>query len=296
MMLVNVHSLSSIAPVEFVYNSTTPIELSKTFLCYKNGLGYFKHEALNNYKDAALSKRNCLFLTDNISLKDVFETTLQDIPIGKVPSSLYIRNAHKESINYWKNDLVMGGKGEPVLFYLQPLDNGLVELKTDSSTWVQIDKNYPYTARLSQNILLREDLLRQQFEVDHKDGILTLKTLTKEGWRYLTYNPVDKIIRATGLMLNVSTISTYLFFPQFVTLDNERNFAPRNTEVKYFNDLLDSNDSTTLKIKDSEESNTHLLLTCSTNQISKTSKVKMDIALTKTNFSSTGSYNNKKML
>ncbi len=159
-----------------------------------------------------------------------------------------------------------------------------------------MDAEYPYTVRVTDNILDSSNLNRQRFVYDYKDKKLSFRTLTKEGWRFLSAG-IDQTVRAVGLILNETKVNSYFFTPQFVSTDNiYYNFDAKSSEVKYFNDLPSYNNKENVAIRAEQESNTNLLITCPTTEIAKTTEAKVNIALTKSNFSSTGSYVTKKTL
>ena len=174
-----------------------------------------------------------------------------------------------------------------------PITKNIVELRTTKTQKIQIDKEYPYTARLSDEELGGDDIERQRFEIDFKNGLIYFKTKTQEGYRFLSYG-VDQVVRAVGLMLNNTAINSYFFVPEFVSDSSILyNFDAKTDEIKYFNELSNTDNRLTVNIKENQETNTNLLVSCSTKDISKLNTVSVNIALTKTNFSSSGSYTPK---
>ena len=74
MASIFVHSLSSLEPVEFVYDNLEKHKLSHQLLIHEGGLGYVIHKGLSAFQDATLSNKTCLMLTENIPLDDVLES------------------------------------------------------------------------------------------------------------------------------------------------------------------------------------------------------------------------------
>lgn len=108
----------------------------------------------------------------------------------------------------------------------------------------------------------------------------------------------DFIVRATGLALNETAVNPYLLIPEFTSNETiDYDFDAKTSEIKYFNNLHADENKKTVAIREATESNTSLLISCATSDIAKTvdlsSSVKANIALTKTNFSSSGTYSTK---
>ncbi len=70
----SVRSLSAIEPVKFTYKFNKEERLSGVQSSFNNGIRYFKYDAFKSFRDASLSKKNCLILTNNKPVKDVFES------------------------------------------------------------------------------------------------------------------------------------------------------------------------------------------------------------------------------
>lgn len=290
------HSLSALIPVKFTYKFNKEEKLSGITSSFNNGFGYIKHDAFENFHDAALSKRNCLILTNNKPLKDVFESDSKQIDIGTVAGCMFLKTSSGKYATTLSNNIYIGGIGEKLFVNVIPISDNTVELKISKTQFIQIDKEYPYTARISEEILDGDDLKRQRFELDYKDGLVSFKTLTIEGYRYLSYG-VDQTVRAVGLMLNETIVNPYLFIPEFVSENGlYYDFDAKTSEVKYYNELNSFADRYNLNIKEEQESDTNLLISCTTADIALSASVAVNIALTKTNFSSSGSYSTKRSL
>lgn len=291
-----IQSLSALTPVKFTYKFNKEEKLSSVKSSFSNGFVYIKHDAFENFHDAVLSKRNCLILTNNRPLKEVFESDSKQIYIGTVAGCLFLKTPSNKYFTTLSNNIYVGGTGEKLFVNVMPISNNTVELKISKTQFVQIDKEYPYTARISDEVLSGDDLKRQRFELEYKDGLICFKTITAEGYRYLSYG-VDQTVRAVGLMLNEVVVNPYLLIPEFVSENGlHHNFDAKTSEVKYYNELSSFADRYNLNIKENQESDTNLLISCTTADIALSASVAVNIALTKTNFSSSGSYSTKRSI
>ena len=290
---VRTHSLSALFPVNFTYKYNKEEKLSGQLTTYNSGFSYYKHDLFENFRDASLSKKNFLVLTDVKQLKSIFDQNPETLFIGNISGCVFLKTASGESLRNLDNNIYVGGIGERMLVNIVPISKNVVELKASKTHYVQIDKQYPYTARLSQETLNGEEIERRRFEIDFKSGLMCFKTKTSEGHRFLSYG-TDRVVRAVGLMLNETTVNSYFFVPDFISNSSMvYNFDAKTTEIRYFNELANSYNKATVNIKEEQETDTNLLVSCTTKDISKLNTVPINIALTKTNFSSSGSYTTK---
>lgn len=287
------HSLSSIEPVKFTYKFNKEEKMSNKLSSFRNGFRYYKHDVFDRFKDAALSKKNCLILTNNISLKDVFDVDSKQLNVGTIAGSLFLKTPSDEYVRMLDNELFIGGIGENVLITICPLGNNIVELKiANTNRRIEIDENYPYQARISEDILDPQDVYRQRFETDYAEGRIYFKTKTKEGYRFLSYSAADKKVRAVGVMFNDLAINSYLWNTEFVSSENGLyyNFNATTNEVKYYNYLNSFINKQNVDVKEKKEKNTSLLLSYPTMMAALSGEVPVNISLTKTNFSAAGTY------
>lgn len=291
--LIFTHSLSALSPVKFTYKFNKEEKLSNTLTSLNNGFSFYKHNFLNNVQDAVLSNHNLLVLTKNIALRDVFDTDSANVKVGVIAGSLYLKTSTDKYVKRIKNDIYVGGIGEPLLITIVPIKGNIVELVVDKTKKIMIDEEYPYTAKISADVLVDTKLYRQRFEMDLKDGMCTLKVLTNEGYRFLSFG-ADNVLRATGLTLNETIISPYVFNSEFVSSEALLyGFDAKTNEIKYYNEFASFANQKTVNIKTNQEINTHLLISCATQTAALSTTVPINIALTKTNFSSSGSYSTK---
>lgn len=324
------HSLADLKPAEFSYSFENKKEetLLSEYQNFSNGFNYFRHKGLDSYKDAIFSKKNCLILTDNIPLDEVFENTKQTISLGKVASSFFLRalNDHNNTYVRLKESssrenvvvpfnirMVQKEIGKDItndiIFTLVPIKDNIVELIANKTKRVYVDSEYPYDIKISEEVLGEEENYRKQFEIQYKIkqrtvngkvidyADISFKATLKDGsTRFIGYNFRDGLLRATGLMMEDSnkTFTPYVFEAEFVARAYfDFNYNASSKEVKYWTDYPSSNKAN-LYVKSTQESTTHLLATCSTESIASSvkhgQKVPINIALTKTNFTTSGSY------
>lgn len=288
-------SLSALAPVEFTYNFNRDESLAKTFRSYTNGFSYYAHNAFADVKDATFSRKTLLVLTDKKSLYDVFDPDSETLNLGTVAGTIFLKNNLNQYVTSLKGTVYVGGS-TPLMIAVSPLEtsSNIVELIIDKSRKIIIDKEYPFTARVSNDNLVEEELYRQRFEVDYSNDKICFKTQTISGPRYLAYTS-DQTMRATGLMLNEVVASPYIFSMEYVSDKGLLyNFNAKTSEVTYYNELPTYLNRNTVTVKNETISDTHLLISCSTSIVGKhQEKIPVNISLTKTNFAANGTYLNK---
>lgn len=293
---VTTHSLSALTPIKFTYKFNKEERLTNNKYAFYNGFSYYTHSALSAAQDVLMSKKNLLILTDNISLRDIFHSDSDQVNIGKIAGSFYLKSPSNAYVTKIKNDVFMGGVGEKLGVTVVPITNNLVELVVDKTRKLTVDENYPYTVKISDDQFSDGKLLRQRFEMDYFDGRVSFKIQTKEGPRFMSFG-ADKVIRAVGLELNETVVNPCRFYVEMIS-DNGiyYNFDAKTSEVKYFNELGSFNNQNNVVIKEDQESNTHLLISCATSLLGVSAEVPVNIALTKSNFSSSGSYSTKQTI
>tara|TARA_R110000868_G_scaffold250424_4_gene507011 strand:+ start:6004 stop:6894 length:891 start_codon:yes stop_codon:yes gene_type:complete len=292
---VNSYPLSALSPVKFNYKYNSEEKLAGITNLYTGGFSYYSYDVFNNFKDAVLSKHNCLVLTDVKPLDTVFKTKSQHIAIGTIGGSMYLKTQQGKYVTLTKNNLYIGGTGRNLVLSVMPISENIVQLKSDSKTFLQFDESYPYTITLSQDVLGESEEYRRKFEIDYGNNQITFKANTAEGPRFLSANIVDKTVRAIGVELNEININCYRFIPEFVSEDSIlHDFDPHMDEVKYYNELVSSVNRSNLVLKEVQERNTNLLVSCPTSDITNSDEVVVNIAAIKTNFSSSNTYSTLK--
>jgi hypothetical protein len=291
---VKSHSLSALSPVNFTYHYNSEEKIKSTLNLYQGNFGYYEHDLLSNFKDAALSKKNCLILTDVKSLKEVFQKPFTTLLIGTISGSLYLKTSDGKYVTTKDNHLYAGGVGQKAFISIIPQQDGTVELKLGKNKYIEIQETYPYTVNISEALVGETNRAKRRFQIDYKDNKITFKILTSEGYRFLSYSSAcsERIIRAIGVELNDTIVNPYKFSTEFVSTPSMLyNFNSQTKEIKYFNELLAFETRQTVDIKEQTTNETNLIVSCPTSTLSKSlSAVNVNIALAKTNFSSSGTY------
>lgn len=291
--VVNTRPLSAISSVKFTYNYNSEEKLHNVYNAFRGNFGYYDYTLFKNFKDVALSKKNCLVLTDVKDLQSVFETQKSTLSLGVIAGTTFLKAKNEQFLTVTGKQVYVGGNGQKLFVNIIPITSNIVELKADKANYIQIDEQYPYTVRLSETILDESQNFVRRFEVDYNNGQISFKVKTPEGYRFLSYG-VDNVLRAVGVELNETYVNPYRFTVVPVTDTSiEYNFDPTTSEIKYFNELLGYNTRQTVDIKTNTEKNTNLLVSCPTTELTEAETVNLNVALMKTNFSSSGTYSPK---
>ena len=288
----SLYPLSSLIPVKLGYNFNTKEEFEYDIVEYSNTLSYYKYSAFENLQDVALSNKTALFLTDTMPVSNVFVSTESPASIGQIAGTFYLRDSINFNYLYYTGNTIVAGTYpyDKLLISLVPLENGLVELHTNEGTKITIDSAYPYTAYTTKDQLPPNQLYRQQFEVEYYSRRFTFKTNTVEGPRYLSYG-ADGVVRAVGTMFNNAVLNSYIFTAAYITTDSlSLGYKPTTSEVKYYNNIETFVNKLNVEIETSNTNDTNLLITCSTSEITSEDETQANIALLKSNFTSTGTY------
>lgn len=288
---LTVNSLSALQPVEleYSYNSTEKLQFSPNV--FSNRLSYYTYSAFSNIQDIAISKKNALFLTGTKSLTSVFEKPTEETTFGRVPGTFFLDTINDENLQNDGSTLsVQLSSTKKAVVTLIPVDSDNVELYTNEGVRLVVDEYYPYDIRLSNAPLAPDQQYRTKFKFFYSNGLMSFQTTTREGPRFVSYG-VDKILRAVGVMLNNAIINPYLFKPKFITNSSlVIGFDPVSKEVRYYNDIESFKNRKTLDIKEKSVSETNLLISCATSEFTKNKKTNINIALLRTNYTSTGTY------
>ena len=287
---INNYTLADLKPVRFVYDYHTKHTLKHQLVSLQGGLTFCKHDALINYKDSALSKKNCLFLTDIKELSGVFTKTSHILTIGEISGSLFL-HINGKYVTHLNGGLFLGGIGEKLFINVVPVGRSLSELRINKTHYIKIDNYYPYTARITNEAVGSSDDHTRLFKIEYsKGGLISFKTKTKEGHRFLSFG-VDRVIRAVGLELNRTIVNPYHFKAEFKTNPVfEYNTMTESSEIKYFNELNSSKNKNNVNIKLERPKNTNFLISCPSLNVSDSDEVNVNIAMLKTNFTSTGTF------
>ena len=262
----------------------------KTSQKYDSGLQVNTLNLFNNFHDISINKGTCFILTSAIKLKDIFEP-LTNINLGQLPGTFKLQpqnsNIYYTSYNNSQDVFTLSLSGD--VFHISPInDSNEVELFVNNK-YVQVDKEYPYNVRLKDYSLKDDEVYRQRFICKIDNNNLIIQTFTNTGYRYLAYSSVN-ILRATGLVLNNSTINNYVFNYKPLTLSSLAiDFDLKNHWVTYFNDYEVGTENTTVTInKNFEDVPTNYLVSFSIEEAIKTGRAQVNICNLKTHLTPTG--------
>lgn len=285
-------SLSSLTPIELKYEYYKDEQLQTSTVTYRDGISFYNIEGLNNFKDLTINRDSCLVLTSAINLSSIFVPS-QDVTLGKLPGSIYLqpRNSliYYTKLNTATNTFILGLTSSSP-FYIQPLPNSNeVEIFVDG-LFVQVDEEYPYVVRTSNRTLDPESINRQRFEIVYQNDLITIKTKTNSGYRYLAFNN-DNTLRAVGLVMNESVINDYVFKCIPVTrLNINQGFTPSNNWVTYYYDIEQvTNNKNVIVNKDLYPVPTNLLIDFPIEKAAETASININIANLKTGVTPAGS-------
>jgi hypothetical protein len=284
-------SLSSLSPIELRYEYNRNEELQARTVTYQDGFSFYSIEGLKNFQDVAINRDSVLVLTSAVNLSSIFVPT-REVKLGKLPGTFQLqpRNSfiyyvkHKPATNSLVQTLTSGST-----FYVQPISNtNEVELIVDNK-YVQIEAEYPYKAYLNERTLDPEEINRQRFEVVYDNSLISIKTKTNTGYRYLAFNN-DNVLRAVGLILNETIINDYVF--KCLSISDpllQRGFTPANNWVTYYFDIEQENENKTVTInKNIESISTNLLIDFPLEKAAETGSVNINIANLKTSLTPAG--------
>lgn len=288
-------ALSALSPVKFTYSYNSTEKLLSDYRVIDSGLQYYNQKLLTDCVDGAFSQNTALILTDVKDIKTIFESVVKEQKIDSIGASFYLSVSDTDYlagdrvVTITGNNFFVGGRGAKVLFNASPIKSGVIELKYKNKQ-VIVSENYPYNLELVDEPL-EDYLYRQQFEIEIYNNKIALKTSTKEGTRYLSYG-IDRQLRFIGIQLNDTTVNDYLFTPVFISSASIRhNFDPTSKEVRYYNETQVTELNKNLAIKNEAEANTNLLVSCALKDIVAKNEVSVNIAITKTNFTTSGTFN-----
>jgi hypothetical protein len=290
---VNDHWLSALSPVKFVYDFADGQEFKGQYKPIRNNFFYYGHEAFKNFKDATLSKKSALVLTDTKQLQDILTSKAVSYSVGKyVAGSLFLKM--EDRFLTTKNNLLYrgapcGNASDAALMTISLVGDSLAEIRIGSK-FIEIDSNYPFTAKLVDSETFGEAQYRR-FEIEVANNKIAFKIKTPIGYRFLAFGK-DNVLRAVGVELNNTIVNNYHFDAVFQT----RSFIDYGFDIskgemvesKYFNETDKQLHNENLNIKQSMFRNTHYLMECPTLNISLSGVVGANLINLKTNYSSSG--------
>jgi hypothetical protein len=278
-------SLSALSPVELRYSYHKDEYVKKSLETYNNGISLYETPGLENYRDVSINKNTCFVLTSAIDLNNFFSDN-KIYALGQLPGSFLLQprstTAHFALYDRLENIITLGLQSGSV-FYISPLTNtNLVEIIINDK-FLQIDKEYPYAARLNEKSLDPLNIHRQRFECVYQNNTITFKTKTDTGNRYLAFGK-DNILRATGLMFNETVIKDYVHNCISITLPSlTANFIPKNTWVTYFFNYNTDDINRSLAVNKTISAPVHHLIDISIEDATSSQNALINIANLKTN-------------
>lgn len=243
-------SLSSLSPIELKYQFYKDEKLNSSIKTSQDGFSVFSINGLNNFQDVTINRDSLFILTSAVNLSTVF-IPVENLKLGQLQGSIQIQPRdsfiyfakHNSTTNTFKLTLTSASN-----FYIQPVPQTQeVEIFVDNK-FVQVNEQYPYTVILGEKSLDPESINCQRFEIVYDKDLITFKTLTNSGYRYLAFNN-DNTLRAVGLVLNDTIINDYVFKCISVTdLFLNKGFIPANNWVTYFFDIENKTNNKTVEL------------------------------------------------
>jgi hypothetical protein len=284
-------SLSSLSPIELKYQYYKDEQLQGRTVTYQDGSSYYELEGFKNFQDVAINRDSVLVLTSAINLSSVFVPT-NEVRLGKLPGS-FLLQSRNSTIYYIKHRLQTNSFVQTLtsgsIFCVQPINNSNEAEIFVNNHYVQVEAEYPYKVYLNERSLDPEEIHRQRFEIIYNNELISFKTLTNSGYRFLAFNN-DNVLRAVGLILNNTAVNDYIFKCISIsqpTLD--QGFAPNNTWVTYYFDIEQETENKTVTInKTLQNIPTNLLVDLPLEKAAETGRVNINVANLKTSLTPTG--------
>lgn len=277
-------SLSALYPVDLTYTFYRNEKVITDQLTYENGLTVRTPVCFNSFQDSAINRGSCFVLTSAISLHNIFNLNKTNTA-GEIPAAvkLGIKNSTGIFVSYTPDTNKITKGSNYSVFSISPIPGtNEVELLLENK-WLQVDENYPFEVRLSNTSLLPQDIHRQRFILFFQDNNATIKTKTKQGYRYLACSANDNILRATGFIIGNTSINQYAFDIETIT-DTTLSYDLKtdNEWVTYFYDFSTKFFNKTSKINKNLTIPTHFLIDYPIEEAIETGKASINIANLKT--------------
>lgn len=282
MASITYKSLSSLRPIELKYSFYRDENLNNTLTSLQNGLTLLTNNSFIGFRDTTINRESAFVLTDAVDLHQAFASPIGKT-FGEVPGTVTIEP--RTAVNYYAaynsttNNITLSTTADK--FNVIPTNiKNVVEIYVNGR-FLQVDEKYPYTITTNLYSLPEESIHRQRFEFVYQNNTITLKTKTKDGFRYIAFGE-DNILRATGLLLNDLIFNDYVFNVVVTNNSSSINFNPTNTWVTYYQDLYSEANNKNVKIKDDYNVQTNLLVNFEIDNAVKQGKAYLNIANLKT--------------
>lgn len=244
---IQYYSLSALQPIDLNYRYSTTEPLIKQQITYDTGLNAYTLQGTEQFQDIAFNNETCLILTSSVNLSSFFSTKLfENNFFGSVLLKPRNSTIYYVAYNSSLNSLYLSLIGSHI--YISPIANtNEVELVVERK-YIQVKESYPYEIVLSDKSLDPESIHRQRFICNIQDNLITLKTKTNTGYRYLSIN-ADGVLRATGTVLNEAILNDYIFNVEYIAINTGiHGFVPVNEYLTYYFDFEDGTNNKTLTI------------------------------------------------
>jgi hypothetical protein len=291
MATVNRYTFKHLKPLRYNYSFFKNEDLLTKSIAYSEGYNFNVIEGLQNYRDIASNKGSYLVLTDTISLSSIFKKD-NTVSIGQMPGTIKIisvTNNNYARYDNTSNTFVTDVTSNGLNFFIQPITSNVIEIKANNK-YLQIDKTYPYTVRLGEEITTESEIYRQRFYCIYSNNILTIRVqVNNTTQRYLAFDKNDNILRATGVMLNNVSTNCYTLSTEDVTSSTlNYNFTPTNDWVTYYYNFITQTDNNTLTVNNTFKNNlVNLLIDFPFEQAITTGIANINIANLKTGYTPT---------
>jgi hypothetical protein len=315
MIPIKYKQYSDFSYIPFKYNFNREENLNGIEKTFKNGLPCFFVEGLQNFQDTTYNKNTSLILSNTVPLSTIFVPQAAQ----KTPYSLILKTIPEDNVtkNYFlkknSNSYVLQENQKKIIIYKEPFylgydkpRNVFIKTFTDKAIYIQpvpnteeveifldgklifVEKKYPYTVKLKLNPSTTVETYQQRFLITKNSDSLTLKTLTPEGYRYLSFNS-DGILRATGCRLNENIINDYVFFYKNITTSYQiQNSITSNPRITYYTNP-ESDKNKTVDINKFENVNSNYLFTFVLSETLKNKEANINLVTLKNISSPTGS-------
>lgn len=283
MASITYKSLSSLQPIELKYSYYKDEELKNTKISFKEGYTFYQNDALIGYQDATVNRESSFVLTSAIPLNQLFASP-ETYKLGKLPGTIYLqpRNStiYYAAYNSSTNSITLSTVGSPL--YILPIQGtNKVELLMNNR-YLQVEESYPFKVITFPRSLPANDIQRQQFECIYQNSLISFKTQTADGPRYLAFNN-DNTLRATGVMFNDSLVNDYIFKAVLVSTDTTTiNFDPINSWLTYYFTFTQEQENKTVTVNKEFLAPTNMLIDFPVEEAVKTGKANINIANLKT--------------
>jgi hypothetical protein len=295
MATVNYKALSSLTPVNLSYTYNSEDTLQSSLVSYKEGINFYSIAGAKGYEDISINSGTCLVLTSAISLSNIFNTS-QSLQFNNLPVAILLQPRTSSSyVSYITDNSLFGLDTTGDVFYVSPINDGTGDVQLFvNNRYVQVDTVYPFNLLLATNNLINDINIgyTQRFKLIYQNGYLTILANTPTDVLQKGYVCIgnDKILRATGVVLNDSAPNDYVFKCIPVSLTNlNSGFIPTNDWVTYYYDIESGSDNKTLNVnKDFTNTQTNYLLNFSIETATAQTSASINVSNLKTYVTPTG--------